>query len=121
VNHDFVICFPEAINSLLGVANDEQTSTLGKGIIDQWYQILPLNGGGILKLVNQEMVNLATEAKIDVGHHAGLKISSQVAIDIVEKNQALFFFDKIKLLEKTVIDLKMRLKIRGGIEAFIFF
>jgi len=65
------------------------------------------------------MVNLATEAKIDVGHHAGLKISSQMAIDIVQKNQALFFFDKIKMVEEPVINLKMRLKIRGGIDPFI--
>jgi len=67
------------------------------------------------------MVNLAAQAEINIRHNTGMKISSQVAIDIVEKNQAIFFFDKVKLFEKAVINLKVRLKIRGGIEPFIFF
>ena len=66
--HDRRVGLAEAVDGLLGVADDEEAAALGEGVLHQGEEIPPLDRRGVLELVDEVVEDPLADAEVDVGH-----------------------------------------------------
>lgn len=96
--HDPVICIPETIDRLFGVSDGKKASALRKGILDEREEIAPLDGRGILKFVDQIVVDHLPYPEIDVRDDLMIEIVGKLLVDVINKNcpfPFLYFLEDI--------------------------
>ena len=87
----FPVGVPEAIDTLLHVANDQVCLAPREAIPQQWEEIMPLHGAGILKFVDHVMVDPRAGLLIDKGCVAPVDHPAQQIGRIGDEHHVLLF------------------------------
>ena len=66
-----------AVDGLLAVADDHAHVVVGQVVVNQRHEILPLQYGGVLKLVDEEVLEMFSDPFIDERH-------GEIAHDLVD-------------------------------------
>jgi len=77
LSHDRVVGVSEAVDRLFGVAHDEEASALRQGVLEKGEKVVPLNEGGVLEFVNQEVIDCLADPEIDVRNDFLVKVSAR--------------------------------------------
>jgi hypothetical protein len=118
--HDPIICISEAIDRLLGIAHGKETSSLGKGILDEGKEIGPLNGRGVLEFIDQVVVDRLPNPKVDIGHDFMIEVVRKLFVDVMDEDGAFPFLYLLENIFESFIGPEIGTVISRCIELNIF-
>src|SRR5208283_538906 len=113
--HDGVVGIAEPVDRLLCVSHHEKASPLRKGVLYERKEVLPLYGGGVLKLVNQVMIDDLTEPEIDVRDDGTAKVLGKVHVYVFYEDLPLLPLRDLDGPVKRLIGPQVRHAPRAGI------
>ena len=96
IPHDPVIGVAEAVDRLLGVADEKEAPAFSQGFLDERFEVPPLDGRGVLEFVDQIMIDAVPEPEIDVGHDPFVDVAEQLLVDVFDKEDALPALDRVQ-------------------------
>ena len=60
-----------------------------QGVLDQREEVVPLQGGGVLELVHEEVPDALTDAEVDVGNDLRGDVAGKRPVQVIDEDGAM--------------------------------